>query len=170
MVVLSKYRTIPSAANADNVGGRCRFVLCFMSDSVAHGAVQGSCGPEHPDSGFKLPALNNATVWQADPKDGRTRAAKGSTPNNRYTIRRPVERTCAGILSIAARNVLNSIRNNFRFSSRCDSCQRPVSGSTSAAQAFRLQANDAITMYAPSSRASHRPARVNERTSPFNCA
>ena len=55
MVVLSKYRTTPSAASANNVGGRCRFVSCFISDSVALSAVQGSCGPEHPDSGFKLP-------------------------------------------------------------------------------------------------------------------
>ena len=51
MVVRSKCRTTPSAASVDNVGGRRRFVSCFISDSAALSAVQGSCGPEHPDSG-----------------------------------------------------------------------------------------------------------------------
>src|SRR6266436_1538685 len=49
---------------------------------------------------------------------------------------------------MATQNVLNSIRNSECFSARYFSAQRPCSGKTSALHAFRLQASDAITMYA----------------------
>ena len=45
-------------------------------------------------------------------------------------------------------NVFNSMPNNQRFSARCFSDQRPVSGSINAAQALRFQAKLVITMYA----------------------
>src|SRR3954447_26743971 len=53
-----------------------------------------------------------------------------------------------GTWIIATQNVLNSIRSRERFSARYFSAHRPPSGRTRALHAFRLQASDAITMYA----------------------
>src|SRR4051812_33277181 len=53
-----------------------------------------------------------------------------------------------GTWIIATQNVPNSIRSSDRFSARYFSAHRPVSGSTRALHAFRLQARPAITMYA----------------------
>ena len=61
---------------------------------------------------------------------------------------RDVFTTWQGIWIIATQNVLNSIRNSDRFSTRCFSAQRPASGSSKADHAFRLHARLAITMYA----------------------
>jgi hypothetical protein len=54
MVLESECRMVPSAADSAEVGESLRVVSCFMSDSVALGAVEGEHGPEHPDSGFKV--------------------------------------------------------------------------------------------------------------------
>src|ERR1700728_5070461 len=48
----------------------------------------------------------------------------------------------------AAQYVANSICNKVRFSALCLSACRGVTGTSKALQAFRLQANDAMTMYA----------------------
>ena len=64
------------------------------------------------------------------------------------TIRLPVFTICAGIAMKARRNVVNSIRRSDRFASVRASTSRPRSGSDSAIHAFRLQARDAMTMYA----------------------
>ena len=53
-----------------------------------------------------------------------------------------------GISMNAARYVANSIRNNVRFSAWWLSASGPVAGASNALHAFRLQANDAITMCA----------------------
>ena len=53
-----------------------------------------------------------------------------------------------GISMNAARNVANSIRNKVRLSALWLWASGPVAGVSNALQAFRLQANDAITMYA----------------------
>src|SRR5208282_1661437 len=53
-----------------------------------------------------------------------------------------------GMSMNAARNVANSIRNRVRFSAFWLSASGPVAGASNALQAFRLQATDAITMYA----------------------
>ena len=44
---------------------------------------------------------------------------------------------------------MNSILNTRCFCSRWSSAQRPVSGSIKANHAFKFQANDTISMYAP---------------------
>ena len=49
---------------------------------------------------------------------------------------------------VAAQKVANSIRNNFRFSAWCFAWCRGDTGTSRALQAFRLHANDPITMYA----------------------
>ena len=54
MVIQSKWQTALSAADVRRVGGKCRFVSCFIADSVALSAVRGENGPEHPDSGFRI--------------------------------------------------------------------------------------------------------------------
>jgi hypothetical protein len=48
----------------------------------------------------------------------------------------------------AEQNVANSILNSFRFSSLCLAWCRGETGTRRALHALRLQANDAITMYA----------------------
>src|SRR5271169_1289109 len=53
-----------------------------------------------------------------------------------------------GISINAARYVANSIRNNVRFSALWLSASGPVAGASNALQALRLQATEAITMYA----------------------
>src|SRR3954447_13459989 len=63
-------------------------------------------------------------------------------------IRPPVRTIWHGTSIMATQNVLNSIRNSDRFSSRYFSDHRPVSGRTKALHAFRLHARLAITMYA----------------------
>src|SRR5665811_1491417 len=63
-------------------------------------------------------------------------------------IRRDVFTIWHGNWIIATQNVRNSILNSDRFSARCFSDQRPCSGTSNAAHAFRLQARLAITMYA----------------------
>src|SRR4051795_3672022 len=111
-------------------------------------SVRRPHGPEHPDSGFRSPPV------QHDRRPCRRSTSRRNTPchgfqdSNRYTIRRDVLTTWHGTWIIATQNVLNSIRNSDRFSARCFSAQRPSSGSSNAAHAFRLQARLAITMYA----------------------
>src|SRR5512135_3369701 len=62
---------------------------------------------------------------------------------------RPAVRTIwHGTWINATQNVENSIRSNDRFWARCFSAHRGCSGSSNADQAFRLQASEAITMYA----------------------
>ena len=63
-------------------------------------------------------------------------------------MRRLARTTWHGTWIKAIQKVLNSIRNSDRFSARCRSAHRGCSGTSSAAHAFRLQAKDAITMYA----------------------
>ena len=72
----------------------------------------------------------------------------GFQDSKRYTRRRPLRTIWQGISIIAARNVLNSIRNSVRFWIRCSRACRGVSGTSNAAHAFRLQARLAMTMYA----------------------
>src|ERR1700733_13681858 len=63
-------------------------------------------------------------------------------------IRRDVLTTWQGSWISATQNVLNSILSSDRFSARCFSDQRPFSGTSNAAHAFRLHARLALTMYA----------------------
>ena len=58
----------------------------------------------------------------------------------------PSDGRCKQGVDIATQNVLNSIRSSERFSARYFPAQRPPSGSTRAAHAFRLHARLAITM------------------------
>src|SRR5271165_5582424 len=72
----------------------------------------------------------------------------GFQDSKRYTRRRPLRTIWQEISIIAARNVLNSIRNSVRFWIRCSRACRDVSGTSNTAHAFRLQARLAMTMYA----------------------
>src|SRR5262249_11072942 len=53
-----------------------------------------------------------------------------------------------GIWITVAQNVANSIRNNDLFSASCLAVCRGVTGTSKALQAFRLQAREAMTIYA----------------------
>ena len=71
----------------------------------------------------------------------------GFHDNKRYTNFRLVRTNWQGSRTNACTNALNSNPRTQRFSSRCCSCQRPVAtGSISAHQALRFQANAVITM------------------------
>src|SRR5512135_334987 len=63
-------------------------------------------------------------------------------------IRRLVRTTWHGTWINATQKVLNSIRSSDRFSAPCFAAHREGSGSSNAAHAFRLQASEAMTMYA----------------------
>src|SRR3954454_23439197 len=108
-----------------------------------------SCGPEHPDPGFTSPIDQHNRRPCSLSTSRRNTPCHGFHDSNRYTIRRPVLTTWHGTWIIATQKVLNSIRSSDRFSSPYFSPQRPDSGSSNAAHAFRLQASEAITMYAP---------------------
>src|SRR3954451_8489714 len=84
-------------------------------------------------------------------------------------IRRLVLTIWHGTWIIATQKVLNSIRSSDRFSARYFSAHRPRSGSTRALHAFRLHANEAITIYAQLPTRS--PTGIaNAFTPPFNWA
>ena len=110
---------------------------------------RGQHGPEHPDSGFR------AAAGSTQPRPCNRSTSRRNTPchgfhdNSRYTIRRAVRTIWHGTWIIATQNVVNSIRKQRPLLRPVLlRCQRPCSGSSSAAHAFRLQARHAITMYA----------------------
>src|SRR3954467_15037468 len=110
--------------------------------------VWGQHGPEHPDSGFRVPSGQHNRRPCNRSTNRRNTHCHGFHDKSRYTTRRDVLTIWHGTWIIATQNVLNSIRSSDRFSARCFSAHRPPSGNTNAAHAFRLHASDAITMYA----------------------
>src|SRR5947208_993420 len=111
-------------------------------------SVRGLHGPEHPDSGFWSPPVHHNRRPCSRSTRRRKTPCHGFHDSNLNTTRREVLTTWHGTWIIATQNVLNSIRSSDRFSARYFSDHRPPSGRTSAHHAFRLQASDAITMYA----------------------
>src|SRR3954469_5289141 len=110
--------------------------------------VAGQHGPEHPDSGFRVPSGQHDRRPCNRSTNRRNTPCHGFHAKSRYTIRRDVRTIWHGTWIIATQNVLNSIRSSDRFSARYFSSHRPCSGSTRALHAFRLHARLAITMYA----------------------
>src|SRR4051812_39793943 len=89
------------------------------------------------------------------------RSTHGFHCNRRYSRRRPARTTWQGSSRTSARNFLNSIVNR--------ACRSAARGCNSASQAFRLQANAAITMYAPLDNSVFDGAR-NARTPFLSCS
>src|SRR5947209_4266294 len=112
-------------------------------------SVWGQHGPEHPDSGFRVPSGQHNRRPCNRSTNRRNTPCHGFHAKSRYTIRRDVLTIWHGTWIKATHNVLNSIRSSDLFSARYFSDQRPVSASTRALHAFRLHARPAITMYAP---------------------
>jgi len=84
-------------------------------------------------------------------------------------VRCPCRTICAGMSMKLCRNVANFIARIVCFSDSRRLFQRPFAGCTSANEAFRLQAREAITMYAQLATRVFTGAR-NARTPELSCA
>src|SRR5271157_4257414 len=102
------------------------------------------------DRGIRTPASGSRGSAQPSPIEPLHEPQENTLPRvpgqNRYTSRRLPWTIWQGIWIIAAENVRNSIPNRVFFSARCFWACRGVSGTSKAAQAFRLQARLAMTM------------------------
>ncbi len=113
----------PASPAERSSAGNCRIRLRTRL------GVEGDRSIRTPVSRGRAQQRNGWASWSGRRKNT---YCQGFHANNRQTIFRPVVRICGGTLISAWRNVLKSIRNSFRFSSPCRSCQRPCSGSTKA--------------------------------------
>src|SRR5262249_27110959 len=110
--------------------------------------LEGPHGSGHPDPDFSRSLLQHNQQPCNRSTNRRNIPSHAFHDSSRSITRLPLRMTWHGIAITAARKVANSIPNSACFSARCSAACRGSSGTHSAAHAFRLQANEAITMYA----------------------